>query len=166
MISLATTVRDLEFVRQHDYQSTEQRLSTFNVYREVETKLYGLLYGEYWVPLPVEPDSRVNSRKLSGNYEPNTLSHSFHSADQHKKSLRNMIRRFIIAMLGGIAMVVPMLVMILYHTRITGIVTVSVATFLFAACVAVFSNVDGPQLLTAVATYAAVLVVFVGANGS
>jgi VIT1/CCC1 family predicted Fe2+/Mn2+ transporter len=152
-------------MRQHDCQSIEQRRRTFEVYHHTETEMYNLLYDENWELLPFAADSPVISRKLSGSYEPNTLTHFFHTIDQRKKSLRDMVRRFGIAILGGVALIVPMLVMTLHKSRNTGIITASLATFVFAAFVAAFSNAQGHQLLNAVAAYAAVLVVFVGASG-
>jgi hypothetical protein len=123
------------------------------------------LYGEKQEILPFAAESPVISRKVAGSYEPNTLSHLFQEIEQRKRSLRDMSRRFCTAMLGGISLIAPMLIMMLRKSRNTGLLTVSVATFVFAACVAIFSKAEGSQLLMAVATYAAVLVVFVGASG-
>jgi hypothetical protein len=165
LVLLANTVQDMEFMRQHDCQSIGQRLRTFDVYRNTETTLYNMLYGEKQEILPFEAESPVISRKLAGSYEPNTISHLFQEIEQRKRSLRDMVRRFRTAILGGISLVVPMLIMVLCKSRNTGLITVSVATFVFAACVAIFSKAEGSHLLMAVATYAAVLVVFVGASG-
>jgi VIT1/CCC1 family predicted Fe2+/Mn2+ transporter len=161
-------VRDLEFLRQHDYQSTEQRLRSFDAYQPAETIIYDLLYerdGRNWRLPAYRADSSVISRKLSGGYEPNTISHFFQKKDQRQKSLREMVRRFGMAMLGGVALIVPMLIMTLHKSRNTCIITVSVATFVFAAFVAVFSRAQEQEVLGVVAAYAAVLVVFVGTSG-
>lgn len=74
------------------------------------------------------------------------------------------LERFLIALLGGIALVGPMLVMELHNDLPTKLTTTSVAVFLVAAFVAVYSTAPPEIIISVVAAYAAVLVVFVGAN--
>lgn len=124
-----------------------------------------MLYGEKHDILPFSAESPIIARKVAGSYEPNTISHFFQELEKRKRSFRDMIRRFCTAMLGGLFLIVPMLIMMLHKSRNTGLITVSVATFVFAACVAIFSKAGGSELLVVVATYTAVLVVFVGASG-
>ena len=62
-------------------------------------------------------------------------------------------------------LIVPMLIMVLHKGMVTALVTVSVMTFLFAVVLAVALKQPPETLLAAVAAYAAVLVVFVGASG-
>lgn len=74
--------------------------------------------------------------------------------------------RFIIAFAGGAALVVPMLIMSLPFTYKTkSLVTVSVAVTLFAATMSVAIRASNADTLVATATYAAVLIVFVGTSG-
>ena len=71
--------------------------------------------------------------------------------------------RFIIAFTGGAALVVPMLIMKLPSMSQTkSLVTVSVAVTLFASLMSVGVRASNSETLVATATYAAVLVVFVG----
>ena len=79
--------------------------------------------------------------------------------------LIDKLARFIIAFTGGAALVVPMLIMSLPSTsQIKSLVTVSVAVTLFAAMMSVAIRASNSETLVATATYAAVLVVFVGTS--
>lgn len=69
-----------------------------------------------------------------------------------------------VALLGGIALVGPMLLMVLHNDQTTKLATTSVAVFLVAAFMACYSKASPEIVVSVVAAYAAVLVVFVGAN--
>ncbi|TFA99954.1 hypothetical protein CCMA1212_008235 [Trichoderma ghanense] len=71
--------------------------------------------------------------------------------------------RFIVAFIGGAALLVPMLIMRLPRVTLAkSLVTVSVAVLLFAAFLSVFMRAGNTETMISTATYAAVLVVFVG----
>jgi hypothetical protein len=71
--------------------------------------------------------------------------------------------RFTLGLLGGLALIAPMLLMVLRKDLLTTLLTASVSTILFAAALAFFfPDLKGETVLGAVAGYAAVLVVFVG----
>ena len=73
--------------------------------------------------------------------------------------------RVVMAMFGGIALIGPMLIMTLHKSENTSLITVSVATFIFALVMAVAAKESaGKDVLGATAAYAAVLVVFVGTS--
>ena len=73
--------------------------------------------------------------------------------------------RFIIAFMGGAALVVPMLIMSLPSTNKTkSLITVSLAVTLFAAMISLAMRANNTETLVATATYAAVLIVFVGTS--
>ena len=75
------------------------------------------------------------------------------------------LTRFIIAFTGGAALVVPMLIMRLPSTNQTkSLITVSVAVTLFASMMSMGIRASNSETLIATATYAAVLVVFVGTS--
>lgn len=76
------------------------------------------------------------------------------------------VARFIIGTLGGCALIVPMLLMVLHPSLIKSLIVVSVAVVLFALIVGLVFETDNKDTITATATYAAVLVVFVGTSGS
>lgn len=61
---------------------------------------------------------------------------------------------------------VPMLIMSLEPSQIKSLVTVSLSVVLFALVMSLTFQTDNKDTLTATATYAAVLVVFVGTSGT
>ncbi len=74
-------------------------------------------------------------------------------------------QRIIMAMFGGAALIGPMLIMTLHPSKNTSLITVSVATFVFALVLAFIARDSaGKDVLGATAAYAAVLVVFVGTS--
>lgn len=85
----------------------------------------------------------------------------YHNRRQRKSEF---LKRLQMAVFGGIALVGPMLIMVLYKHQLTSLLTVSISVFLFALVVATFSTGTPETVLAAVAAYAAVLVVFVGAS--
>ena len=93
----------------------------------------------------------------------------FRELDQKGREERSQkkafTQRIIMAMFGGAALIGPMLIMTLHPSRNTSLVTVSIATFLFALVLAFIARDSaGKDVLAATAAYAAVLVVFVGTS--
>lgn len=75
------------------------------------------------------------------------------------------LARFIVAITGGLSLVIPMLVMRLGETLAKSLTTVSVAVVLFSALTSLMFKASNVETLGATAAYAAVLVVFVGTSG-
>ncbi|KAM0256155.1 hypothetical protein ACHAQJ_005132 [Trichoderma viride] len=74
--------------------------------------------------------------------------------------------RFIMAFTGGIFLVVPMIIMTLNSSQTKSLVTVSVAVVIFSLVLSFVVRVSNVETLVSTATYAAVLVVFVGTSSS
>lgn len=74
------------------------------------------------------------------------------------------LARFIVGVIGGAWLVVPLLIMAFDSSFTKTMVTVSVAVVLFALAISLLFESDNKETLTATATYAAVLVVFVGTS--
>jgi hypothetical protein len=72
--------------------------------------------------------------------------------------------RFLVATLGGLFLVGPMLIMAIHPSRNKSLITVSAAVFLFIAVLSFGVKVNNVEALVSTATYAAVLVVFVGTS--
>jgi hypothetical protein len=72
--------------------------------------------------------------------------------------------RLLMGIIGGIALIGPMLLMVLHRDLDTSIITASVATFIFASGLTGVKSLAGKDVLAATAAYAAVLVVFVGSS--
>lgn len=76
-------------------------------------------------------------------------------------------QRVLMGLFGGVALISPVLVMVLHPSRNINLITVSVATILFAVLLAIgASDGTGKDVLAATAAYAAVLVVFLGTSGA
>lgn len=73
--------------------------------------------------------------------------------------------RFFMALFGGVALILPTVVMSKFQGINVSLITTSVAVFLFGIALA-FGATDstGKDVLTATAAYTAVLVVFVGTS--
>ncbi|KAL6718703.1 hypothetical protein ACLMJK_002937 [Lecanora helva] len=74
------------------------------------------------------------------------------------------LARFIVALTGGLSLVVPMLIMRIHQNTTKSLVTTSVAVILFSGIVSVGFNASNAETLGITAAYAAVLVVFVGTS--
>lgn len=74
------------------------------------------------------------------------------------------LARFIMAFVGGAALVVPMIIMVFSPSLTKSLVTTSVSVVLFAIFLALGISSSNQDTLAATATYATVLVVFVGTS--
>ncbi|RSL98384.1 hypothetical protein CEP52_010379 [Fusarium oligoseptatum] len=72
--------------------------------------------------------------------------------------------RFAVAVTGGLFLVVPMIIMTLRPSDVKSLITVSAFVLLFALCLSFIVKVSNIETLVSTATYAAVLVVFVGTS--
>ena len=126
---------------------------------------YGSLTAAILLPTPVagtggqDPDAAGIQRHL----EFGVFKEEMGTQAATLSSARKRFRRFIVAAVGGIALVGPMLLMSLHPGRTTSLVTTSVAVLLAAVALA-FLGGEPESVLMASAAYAAVLIVFVGAS--
>jgi len=74
------------------------------------------------------------------------------------------LARFLIAITGGLFLIVPMLIMAIETSQKKSLITVSVSVLLFALALSFGVRTSNVEALVSTATYAAVLVVFVGTN--
>ncbi|KAE9366537.1 hypothetical protein N431DRAFT_445261 [Stipitochalara longipes BDJ] len=72
--------------------------------------------------------------------------------------------KFLLALVGGASLIVPMLIMSFHASKTKSLVTVSIATFVFSFVLAMALRLKINDVLGATAAYAAVLVVFVGTS--
>ncbi|CAO2654505.1 Nn.00g112380.m01.CDS01 [Neocucurbitaria sp. VM-36] len=78
----------------------------------------------------------------------------------------NRIARFLVGIVGGAWLIVPLLIMAVHLSLTKTMITVCTAVVLFALAVSLVFELDNKDIVTATATYAAVLVVFVGTSTS
>jgi len=72
--------------------------------------------------------------------------------------------RFMVAITGGLFLVVPMVIMTIDQSQTKNLVTVSISLLTFALILSLAVRVSHVETLVATATYAALLVVFVGTS--
>jgi hypothetical protein len=72
------------------------------------------------------------------------------------------LSRLIVALGGGALLIVPMLIMAIKPDQTKSLVTASVGTLLFSCAISLGLNSSNSETLVSTATYAAVMVVFVG----
>ncbi|RSL69189.1 hypothetical protein CEP54_002457 [Fusarium duplospermum] len=87
--------------------------------------------------------------------------------EEESKARLSFLGRLTMAIFGGAALVVPMLIMSLRPSKLTGLLTTSLFVVGVAVALAWFMKDAAPKdILAATAAYAAVLVVFVGTDGA
>ena len=84
-----------------------------------------------------------------------------------KEQFDDFLGRAAMALFGGLALILPMLIMVLHQTRLTTLLTTSFFVLGVGLILAYFMrDADRKDILAATAAYAAVLVVFVGTSGT
>ena len=87
--------------------------------------------------------------------------------DNDQLNTTRFIMRLRMAVFGGLALIVPMLIMRLHPTLLTQLLTASLFILAFGLALAiVMDKTDEMYIASATAAYAAVLVVFVGSSSS
>lgn len=82
-------------------------------------------------------------------------------------NVQKFANRLALGIFGGLSLLVPMLIMVLYPTTITHLVTTIVSVMLVAISLSLAMGKSGSKdIFTAVAAYTAVLVVFVGTSNN
>jgi VIT1/CCC1 family predicted Fe2+/Mn2+ transporter len=107
------------------------------------------------------------------NREAGRLFHGWHTlqdlkdteANARKRKWRAGAERFGMAIIGGVLLVVPVVIMSLNTSRTKSLITLSASVLVFAFVVAGGADEASPQeVIGATAAYAAVLAVFLGAS--
>ncbi|KAK3375844.1 hypothetical protein B0T24DRAFT_523613, partial [Lasiosphaeria ovina] len=122
-----------------------------------------------------EPQERIDPlRRMFMTKLPSRLAFSKHEKEERKKEYMegqkpkevsgavDRVVRLIIALIGGTFLVAPMLVMSIKPSQNKNLMKVSSAVLIFAFAVSLVVRVSNIETLVSTATYAAVLVVFVG----
>lgn len=82
-----------------------------------------------------------------------------------RESMKALKSRFVMALFGGVSLIVPMLIMTLNPSLLVDLATTSASTVSFAATITFLgTDSSGKDVLASTAAYTAVLVVFVGAS--
>ncbi len=113
------------------------------------------------------------AERLTIDKRPARLFHGWHTLQElaemkklsEQRKWRSLLRRLEMAVLGGVLLVVPVVIMSFETSRTRSLITLSAAVMIFALVVAVLA-VKGSayEILAATAGYAAVLSVFLGVS--
>ena len=115
-------------------------------------------------------------RRIFMKYLPSRLTYSAEERRQRRKEYNegkepkyvskfvDRSVRLLVALIGGLFLVAPMIVMTINASQNKSLITVSVAVVLFALSLSFGVKVSNVETLVSTATYAAVLVVFVGTS--
>lgn len=85
---------------------------------------------------------------------------------QQSSTVVDNIARFIIGVLGGGALLGPMIIMTFHKSQTARLITVSVAVLIFGFLLSVSTKAANQEILGATAAYAAVMVVYIGSVGT
>jgi hypothetical protein len=174
--SLASALRDFEFIhsnRWHTYFVKD--IAASRIDNGPGSRLLASLISELKLELPGPQYTLYSDADLLGTFDPSLLEHSAtlskmtlgtdrqrsEAAEERHKEIKMAWRRFAFAMIGGLALVVPVLVIVVGTTPVKTLLVVTVSIFVFAVGVALFSDAEPENLLAATAAYAAVLMVFI-----
>ncbi|WAO89976.1 Hypothetical protein NCS54_00738000 [Fusarium falciforme] len=174
----ATAIRDYRFIQGHkSLKETEARdrklllkrffqsvkdvndpfSSHYAFFQDAETKID---------PMRDALMRHLPSRLTFSKEERRQRSKEYHDGKLPKEVSQLVDRsvRFAVAVTGGLFLVIPMIIMTLRPSDVKSLITVSAFVLLFALCLSFVVKVSNIETLVSTATYAAVLVVFVGTS--
>ncbi len=145
------------------------------------SRLQAAVISEFELALPGPQYTLYSDDDLLGSFDLSLMAHGVtpgkktratqrqqsEVVEKRKIARRASFQRFAFAMLGGLALVTPVLIILVGTANVSlrALTVVSVSIFLFSLAVALFSNALPENLLAATAAYAAVLVVFISNTG-
>ncbi|KAM0810389.1 putative DUF6594 domain-containing protein [Seiridium cardinale] len=116
------------------------------------------------------PQWAINSRAQLATLPPYSVGPlGFRELDKGRQNRRNVLERIKsrlhMAVFGGTAMILPVIIMTLVNSLTATLVTASVATMIFAFITVVLAtDANGKDVLASTAAYAAIMVVFIGTS--
>ncbi len=111
---------------------------------------------------------RVGGKACEPDESPSTLESNLKRSYQNTAHLAEILTRFLVALLAGAFLAIPLVVMSFQSSGRAHLATVSVCIVVFSLLVSLLSKASNEQTMMASAGYAAVLVVFLSnsLNGS
>ena len=92
------------------------------------------------------------------------LDYALHNPPLYLSPFVDRFAQFLLALLRGGSLIIPMLIMSIHASKTKSLITVSVATSIFSFVLSVALRLQNNDVLAATAPYAAVLVVFIGTS--
>jgi hypothetical protein len=176
----AGVLRDFEFIHSTRWNTYFVKdVAASRIDNGPGSKLQAALIADFDLYLTTPQHTLFSDTDLLGYFDHALMQHSTdigktrgsqrelnEAAQKRVDSVRTAWRKFIFAILGGLAIVAPVLVIVASSAPLKTLVVVSLSIPLFAVGVATVSTSEPTNLLGATAAYAAVLTVFVGNSTS
>ena len=168
-----TAIRDYEYMSNLvplSEADRQERLTTLHSHFQLPTDRYN---SDKYLRLP---DPQDELRKFLMRSLPPKLAYSKDEKETrkddyflgrtpvHVSEAVDRIAQFLLALIDGASLIVPMLIMSIHSLNKKSLITVSVATFVFSFVLSMALKLQNNDVLAATAAYAAVLVVFVGTS--
>ena len=177
---LANALRDFEFIHGNRFNTYFVKdIAASRIDNGPGSRLQGALMGELNLSLAGLDNAMYTDTDLLGSFDHSLMQHSpdinqtrgskreiSEEAEKKREAINLAWRRFTFAILGGLAIVVPVLAIVVTTAPPKTLAIVSASILIFSTVVAVFSDVAPENLLVVTAAYAAVLTVFMGNCGS
>jgi uncharacterized integral membrane protein len=172
----ANALRDFEFIHTNQWDTTFVKdIAASRIDDGPGSKLQSALMSEVELVLPGPQHTLYSDADLLGSFDHALLQHrqaigrtrgserqQMEVEQNRREKLDLAWRRFFFAIIGGLAIVIPILILVVHRTELKTLLVVCASIFLFALGVALFSSATPENLLAATAAYATVLIVFVG----
>ncbi|KAG8164163.1 hypothetical protein KVR01_006081 [Diaporthe batatas] len=164
-------IRNYDFMREQN--SLAKSMDTIDPFL-ITTKTrpgFMMLREHNMIPVPTDPPAWL--RRVEKNIDEDQewdrnqciLPGGSRSQRQEFIERKGLLERLTMGVAGGTALIIPMLIMVLHKDLLTTLLVTSVSTLIFAGLLAIGGKgLKGDTVLAAIAAYAAVLVVFVGAS--
>jgi hypothetical protein len=175
----ANALRDFEFIHANRWNTYFVKdIAASRLDDGQGSRLQAALISELDLKAEGSHSSLFRDSDLLGSFNPQLMQHgttigqslgtgrAHIVADQERRvRLRMTARRFAFAVIGGLIIVMPMLILVSDTATVKMQAVISISIFFFALGVAIFSKTTPENLLVATAAYAAVLVTFIGDHG-
>ncbi|PMD59899.1 uncharacterized protein K444DRAFT_612963 [Hyaloscypha bicolor E] len=139
------------------------------------SRLQAALIWDLGLKAPASHRSLFRDSDLLGSFNPKLMQHGTSvggslgtgraqamAREERRMHFHMALKRFAFAIIGGLIIVVPMLILVVGSATAKTLAVISTSIFLFAVSVAVFSTTEPGNLLAATAAYAAVLMALIG----
>jgi hypothetical protein len=174
----ANALRDFEFIHSNRWNTYFVKdIAAPRIDNGSGSKLQAALISELQLDDPKHQQALYSDNDLLGSFDHSLLQHNTfpdrtrattrqlaEEAEKRRLKLNMFWRRFMFAIVGGLAIVGPALIIVVSKVVAKTVAVVSISIFLFAVGVAVFSSAEPEHLLAATAAYSAYLMAFLQAS--
>ncbi|KIW78370.1 hypothetical protein Z517_08205 [Fonsecaea pedrosoi CBS 271.37] len=169
------TLRNFEFIHSNRWNTYfVKNIAASRVDNGPGSRMQAALISEFGLALPAPQHTLYSDDDLLGSFDHSLMEHGTargktrgterqqsELARQRREGIKRAQRRFIFAIIGGLVIVTPVLIIVVGTVSAKALAVVSISIFAFSVVVALFSAAEPESLLAATAAYAAVLVVFI-----